>query len=483
MLRERLHVLSAVVRKDFIRLRRDRAGLAVLFLMPFALVLVISLIQNSVLKGAMDSSLELLLINNDGGVVGQAIENGLRRVDRFHVQTEIAGRKPTPKEAQRAVLRGDFKACIVVPEGTSRATERRIAEMMAGMGGVGVGPMGRMGPMDLMDNRDGMDNTDHAAKVQVFLDPGIPGSFRENTLNALSRFLMLTEFEVLSEHLGKMQPLALHPGTAAVHAPPTAPTPPAGAAPSTTSTLGPAKRSEAASSIQSTLPWNAYGGVFLGLDDVTFTDRAAEVLPTATQQNVPAWTMFAMFFIVVPLSAQIIRERRDGTLRRALVAPVGYGTLLTGKVLVYVCVCLMQFLLMLLVGFVVLPWFGAARLAVGSHPEALAFVALSAALAATGFGVLIGTVARSHDQATMFGSVIIIIFAALGGIMVPVFVMPKYLQDMSALSPLAWGLNAFLDAFLRGGGLAAVLPNALRLLAFFGFTLSAAVVYQWWRRD
>jgi ABC-2 type transport system permease protein len=230
-------------------------------------------------------------------------------------------------------------------------------------------------------------------------------------------------------------------------------------------------------------PWSTYGGIFLRLDDVTFTDRATEILPTATQQNVPAWTMFAMFFIVVPLSAQIIREKKDGTLRRALAAPVSYGTLLTGKILVYVCVCLMQFVLMLLVGFALMPLLGAPRLAAGSHPEALALVALSAALAATGFGVLIGTIARSHDQASMFGSVIIIIFAALGGVMVPVFVMPKYLQDISAFSPLAWGLNAFLEVFLRGGGLLAVLPNAARLLGFFAFTLGVALVYQLWRRD
>jgi ABC-2 type transport system permease protein len=88
-------------------------------------------------------------------------------------------------------------------------------------------------------------------------------------------------------------------------------------------------------------------------------------------------------------------------------------------------------------------------------------VALAAALAATGYGIMVGTLARSHEQASMFGAVSIVIAAALGGIMVPTYVMRRYLQAVSAWSPLGWGLAAFQDTLVRGETGGTVSPGAL----------------------
>lgn len=444
------HALLAVVRKDFIQLRRDRAGLAVLFLMPTALVLVLSLVQNSVIKPT-DGALELLLVNEDSGKFSATIEDGLRRLPRFALHTDIAGSKPTPREAEEAVVRGDFQACLIIPKGFSERAERRLNQMAASAALAGKLPP----PSPDAANEEPL-------QVRLFLDPAIPGAFREGALNGLSHFMLLMELQAMMRNISER----LNPAAAggAAGGPPSVPL------------LDAARPGGGAGRPR-------YGGLAVGIEDATFSGRAGSLLPTATQQNVPAWTMFGMFFIVVPLSAQIIREKRGGTLKRALVAPVGYGVLLGGKVFVYIGVCLTQFILMLLVGFAILPLLGAPRLVVGAHPEALAVVALSAAFAATGFGVMVGTIARSHDQASMFGAVAIIIAAALGGVMVPVFVMPPAMREISVYSPLAWGLNAFLDVFLRGGGVLAVLSNAARLLAFFAFTLSVSLVYQLSRRD
>jgi len=190
-----------------------------------------------------------------------------------------------------------------------------------------------------------------------------------------------------------------------------------------------------------------------------------------------------MFFIVVPLAGQIITERQNGILKRLLVTPVSYFAILLSKVIVYLTVCLSQFFLMLLVGFKVLPLFGSPQLEIGANYLALLAVALAAGLAATGFGVVVGTVMRNHQQASTFGAVIIIIAAAMGGVMVPVYVMPELMQKISVISPLAWGLNAFLDVFLRNGNLISVLPNFARLMAFFGIAISISLFYRLWRRN
>ena len=49
---------------------------------------------------------------------------------------------------------------------------------------------------------------------------------------------------------------------------------------------------------------------------------------------------------------------------------------------------------------------------------------MAASLAATGYGLMVGTLAKTYEQASMFGAVSIVIAAALGGIMVPTYVMP-----------------------------------------------------------
>ena len=67
----------------------------------------------------------------------------------------------------------------------------------------------------------------------------------------------------------------------------------------------------------------------------------------------------------------------------------------------------------------------------------------------------------------MFGAVSVVIAAALGGIMVPVFVMPGIMQTISEFSPLAWGLSAFLSVFVRNGDVQSILPQTTRLLIFF----------------
>ncbi len=102
------------------------------------------------------------------------------------------------------------------------------------------------------------------------------------------------------------------------------------------------------------------------------------------------------------------------------------------------------------------------------HPRRrFMLIALSAAAAACGYGILLGTMARTYEQASTFGAVSVVIAAAMGGIMVPVFAMPPMMQKISLFSPLSWGLNAFLDVFVRGGNLRSVLPDIALLLLFF----------------
>jgi ABC-2 type transport system permease protein len=159
------------------------------------------------------------------------------------------------------------------------------------------------------------------------------------------------------------------------------------------------------------------------------------------------------------------------------VMPGSYAQVLSSKIFVYLIVCLTQFFLMILVGLAILPLFGLPALDPGHQKLTLLVVALSTALAATGYGVLVGTIATTHEQAASFGSVSVVILAAIGGLWVPVFIMPAFMQTLSRISPLNWGLEGFYDVFLRGAGIGEVWPYIALLLGFFLVMLSSALYY------
>ena len=71
----------------------------------------------------------------------------------------------------------------------------------------------------------------------------------------------------------------------------------------------------------------------------------------------------------------------------------------------------------------------------------------------------------------------IVIGAALGGIMVPIYALPDFMRPICLLSPLYWGQSGFYDLLLRAGGLPSILPEAASLLAFGMVTTMAAYLF------
>lgn len=206
------------------------------------------------------------------------------------------------------------------------------------------------------------------------------------------------------------------------------------------------------------------------------TAQPTTAQPTSVQQSVPAWLVFAMFFSVVPLANTLISERQQGTLRRLRTLPVSLALPVIGKLVPYFVINQIQVLLMLTVGVYLMPLFGADSLTLGHSLAGLLLMSVCLSIAALGYGILIAVVARTTDQATTLGGVGNILLAALGGIMVPRFVMPDSMQQIAGFSPMAWGLEGFLDIFLRSGGVKDVLPEAGSLLLFGAVTIALALV-------
>jgi ABC-2 type transport system permease protein len=211
---------------------------------------------------------------------------------------------------------------------------------------------------------------------------------------------------------------------------------------------------------------------------------SATIQPNVIQNNVPGFILFAMFFIVIPLAGSLISEKSEGSFQRLKALPVHLSAILGGKVIAYLCVCLIQFVLMMIIGTWVFPtFFGLPALSMGHRYVAIAVATVAASLAAIGFGILVGSAASTHNQAALFGSVMVVLLGVISGTFLPIHIMPAFIRAISLLSPIRWGIDNYLDLFIREGSLVSILPNTLLLLLFFVFAMITSIaIFAKWRR-
>ena len=200
--------------------------------------------------------------------------------------------------------------------------------------------------------------------------------------------------------------------------------------------------------------------------------------PTSTQQSVPSWIVFGMFFVIIPMSTIFIGERKQNTLMRMASMNISVPALFAGKVIPYILINQFQVILMIGAGVFVVPLLGGDALTLGHSLSGLVLVSLSLSIAAIGTSVLIATLAGTVEQATTIGGLLNILFGAIGGVMVPKMYMPHAMQTFSNISPMSWGLEGFLDIFLRGYGATEVIPESLALCGFgLSLLLLAAFIF------
>ncbi len=184
---------------------------------------------------------------------------------------------------------------------------------------------------------------------------------------------------------------------------------------------------------------------------------------TATQQNVPAWLVFGMFFVVIPICNLLIAERDHGTLARLRMMLVPIGHVIAGKLVLFYLINMLQVALMLLVGRYLVPVLGGDALDIDVRWPALALISTATSVAALGMAILVASLARTTAQAAIFGNLANVMLAAVGGIMVPRWVMPDLMQSIARVSPMNWALEGYMEVFLRDGRFDVLAPYAASL--------------------
>lgn len=196
----------------------------------------------------------------------------------------------------------------------------------------------------------------------------------------------------------------------------------------------------------------------------------------ASQLSVPAWLIFGMFFIVLPMSNSLQLEFQSGVLVRLRALPLAQSTLLLSKLIPYGLINMLQFILLFSLGFFALPLLGLPALSIHGNELAYLTLAICITSACCCFGLLIAAIARNTEQALLLSAGSNLILAAIGGIMVPKNMMPISMQHVAELSPMSWALDAFLTLLVGQGELKDIAHWCYYLLAFALCTGIAGVI-------
>ncbi|SEK27382.1 ABC-2 type transport system permease protein [Aquimarina amphilecti] len=396
--------------------------------MPIVLVVTVTLIQDATFKSVSSSSINILLVDQDKGKLSDEIKKSFSEIEFLQPISELDNVPLTEDKARLLVASGDYQLAVVIPEGLSDELQNQIDKNITKILEEFEGTVDSL-------KISGVEEKSPSNKVvKLYFDPITQETFRSSVIFAVDKLVASIEtksiYEAFEKELGESESLK---------------------------------------------SFNRDN--FVKYDQINPSLSGELVLPNSVQHNIPAWTLFAIFFMILPLSLNLVHEKGQGTFVRLQTTPINYATIIAGKAFLFLLVSLLQFTLILLLGLYVFPKLGLPVLDLGGHLGLLYLVALSSGLAAIGLGVLLGTVFSSHEQAAPFGAVLVVLLAAIGGVWVPVFAMPDTMQIIAKISPMNWGLEAFYDCFLRKGSLIDILPEIGLLIGFFISTIVIAILY------
>ena len=417
------------IKKEITLITRDTGGLVILFLMPLLLILIVTFVQDGTYRNFSKEKIAILLIDNDKDEISQKIKEHLDSSALFNIVSGKEGKPFTEEMARRLVLQGKYVMAIVVPEKLSSDTKLRVNQNVSRM----VSLFSGMSAEDTTDNKQ-----TQAKNIRLYFDPTLQASFKETVKGAIRNMMAEVETHYIYHSLEEYM------------------------------------------EAEDRIGIDQQSIVF---EEISPKSTDEKIIPNSVQHNVPAWALFAIFFIVIPLSTNIIKEKTQGTGLRVFTSPQPYSLFLTGKIMVYIVVSLIQFVLMLLVGLYIFPLMGLPSLVVTGKITLLAVMAAASGLSAIALGVLLGTLAKTQEQAAPLGATITVILAAIGGVWIPVFAMPHTMQTIAKISPMNWGLQGFYDILLRDGGCSAIAPEIGLLLAFSAICFCISIYYEKFKKS
>ena len=412
--------LWSTILKDLRILTRDRLGLVFMFVMPIVLAIVITAVQNSTFEMLNTNTVPVLMCNRDTGDAGKQMEAAIIKVGMFDLKQVTSN--ITDKEISDRMHAKDAVIAIIIPADFTKKLKQK-ADITAKKALKNLG----------MQTDSVLVDTSSIQPITLLYHPVLQESFRHSINGALRSALQVVQNKEILNSLY----FALN-------------------------------EKPMPDSFENELMSNQ-----VAIKEIPVSRDGSRNIPNASQHNVPAWTVFAMFFVVISLGGSVVREKLNGSFVRLKTLPTNYLVALFSKQLAYLFVTFIQAAVVFSIGIWLFPFMGLPKLNLPADITGVVIVTLICGWCAVSYAIMIGVFAKTQEQANGIGAVSIVLMAAVGGLLVPSFAMPQSFQFVMKMSPLHWCLEAYYGLFLEGGKLKDVLLNIIPLL---GITLAIQLI-------
>ena len=404
--------LWVTIRKDVRVLLRDKVGLSLMFVMPIILVIVVTSIQNSTFQLVNKNRLPILICNQDTGQSSKQLIAAVDKIGMFRV-TQVDATS-NEKQMTDAMHNQDAMLGIVVPANFSE----RVKAKAKNVSGKALNSFGLQGDSTQKKVSD-------VDPLTLYYNPVLQESMRLSVKGALQSALQMVE----SRETLRTLYFALN---------------------------------------EQELPQNLENDMLNNrtiINEVPVSKDGTRITPNATQHNVPAWTIFAMFFVIMSLGGSVVREKVSGSFIRLKTLPTNYAVGLLSKQITYMGVTMLQAAVIFSIGIWLFPFIGLPALNLPNDILALIITTLVCGWCAVSYAICIGVFSQTQEQSNGFGAVSIVILAAIGGLMVPSFAMQGAFRSAADISPMHWCLEAYYTLFLQNGKLTDIVNNLIPLFA------------------
>ncbi|MGY3211246.1 ABC transporter permease [Mucilaginibacter sp. HD30] len=406
--------LWLTIKKDVRILLRDRIGISLMFVMPIVLVVVVTSIQNSTFQLVNKNKIPAVVFNLDTGKLGTQLIKDIDKIGLFKVVT-LKGDKAD--QLMPAMDKNDAMLGIIIPDNYSAQVLAKAAnsadKAMAEFNG----------------SADSLSTT--APRIDaftVYYNPVLQQSLRFSIQGAIQSAMQLVK--------SRQTLRTLYYNTNEKEMPETLE--------------------------KEMLSADTKINMIAASKDGTHTT------PNAAQHNVPAWTIFAMFFVIMSLGGSVVREKVSGSFIRLKTLPTNYAVGIISKQITYLVVTLLQAAVIFSMGIWLFPVIGLPALNVPNDIFGTFVVTVVCGWCAVSYAICVGVFASTHEQSNGFGAISIVILACIGGLMVPSFAMQGLAKTLASFSPMHWVLEAYYGLFLEGAQLKDIINNILSILLITG---------------
>ena len=432
-------MITPIVRTAIVSLRRDRAALALSFILPIAFFSIFAVIFG----GQHDSTsrISVILVDEDHSTASLDLVRGLQHEGSLAIHTRPSSKNKTAEPlpeytaatAEAAVQAGDAPVALIIPHGFGDNPISFGNDSGPAKGGVSIqllnDPSDKIAPQMVAGllQKVGMTSMPEvmAEKGMKYTDQFI-GGFTPEQRKRMKGY-------VEKERQRESQPDA------------------AGTTPAQADSGG--------------------GPIAVKSRPVVGQNKRN---PMISFYAAAVGVMFLLFTASGSAGA-LLDEAESGTLDRVLSSRVTMTTLLMGKLTFNTLLAFTQLVVMFL-------WASSVfKLDLFTHIPGFVVMGLCTAFAVAAFGMLLASICRTRAQLGALSTLLILTMSAIGGSMFPRFLMPEAMQKAGLWTINAWAIDGFTKVFWRDLPVKDLWPQVSVLLAvgIVLFLLARRIARRW----